>query len=54
MKPSFKDQGNNFKPFLCISTILEKAQKLELKHLLSKYQVMNEMQSFNAERNFYH
>jgi hypothetical protein len=28
------------------------SQKLDLKHLSSKYQVMNEMQSFNAERNF--
>jgi hypothetical protein len=27
-------------------------QKLDLKHLLSKYQVMNEMQSFKEERNF--
>jgi hypothetical protein len=28
------------------------SQKLNLKHLLSKYQVMNEMQLFDAERNF--
>jgi hypothetical protein len=28
------------------------SQKLDLKHFLSKYQVMNEMQSFKEERNF--
>jgi hypothetical protein len=50
-QPETPDQ--QFLPFLRIFTVLRWfCQKLHLKHLSSKYQVMNEMQSFNAERNF--
>ncbi len=52
-QPSFKHQTSNFKPFFVhFYYFRDGLVKAWLKHFYSKYQVMNEMQSFNAERNF--
>jgi hypothetical protein len=53
-QPSFKQHTKNIKTFFCAFLLFYRwfSQKLDLKHLLSKYQVMNEMQPFNAEKIF--
>jgi hypothetical protein len=52
--PALNARPTIFKPFFCAFLLFERwfSQKLDLKHLSSKYQVVNEMQSFNAETNY--